>query len=200
MQVKGAGRRQVRKLHATYHNHIEGGPCVTGTLIRGLTAVMPERETPSREHLIESAREQAEVVAAARQTIQAWRRHQQGTRPADLDKLAEEARFLIQCARYALRLWLTEGAWSGYYIVPNGAVHNCMGCRTITPIHTSFRPLLDLTGMTVAEVAAKGYPVCSHCRTRAPEKTVNRVRRLVDVLCAELQEIVDTREGIPHVR
>lgn len=151
-----------------------------------------QQSAPPRGIMVESARENAQIIAAARQVIQQWRRYKQtGRLTVDRGKLVEDARFVIQTVRYSIRLWMAEGAWTAYFQVSNGAVHNCIACRTIDPVYTHFQPILELTGLAVEEVVARGFKMCLHCLNRPNDQTAERVERMVGRLCVELEAVVD---------
>lgn len=147
---------------------------------------------PPHHLMIESAREYMQIITAAREAIKEWRRFQQkGASDAARAALAVRASFVADTARYAYMLWAKEGYWSGYYQVNGGAVHNCLGCRSIDPIHTPLTALVDLSGLTISQVAARGYRVCAHCRNRTRDKTIARVERMVGKIAAELDRIIE---------
>ncbi|AXQ52756.1 hypothetical protein SEA_IPHANE7_134 [Mycobacterium phage IPhane7] len=76
----------------------------------------------------------------------------------------------------AERVWLRCGEFNLYMQVPSGAVHTTGFCRTIT-LRTLVSPLPHLAGMTLEEMQAQGYRMCSHCLKRTPEQMRQTIRR-----------------------
>lgn len=144
-----------------------------------------------KEQIYEAAEEYGRMINEIRALRHAWQRYQRTGIVRDRAALARDAREMRGRARYAVRAWVNQGAWPGYYRVPSGLVHNCIGCRTITD-HTALVALPVLSGMTMTEVILRGYKVCGHCRNRPYEKTVWRVRQFVERVCVAMDEIVDT--------
>ncbi|ALF00644.1 hypothetical protein SEA_BRICOLE_138 [Mycobacterium phage Bricole] len=79
----------------------------------------------------------------------------------------------------ARRTWLRHGEFDCHVQVPSGAVHTSTFCRTIT-LRTPIDPLPHLTGLTIDEVQARGYRVCSHCAKRTKVQHRQKVIRNCD--------------------
>lgn len=150
------------------------------------------RCTPTKEEMADTAEEFGRVLQEIRSVLHQWQRYQRTGILGDRATLVHEAGEVCGRARYAVRSWVNQGAWSGYYMVTStGLVHNCLACRTITD-YTPLRPLAALSGMTIDEVVGAGYSVCGHCRRRPHHRTVERVQRFVDRVCVTLDDIVVT--------
>lgn len=194
MQIKGVGRRQVRKLHTAYHRHIPGSPCVTSALTQGLGMPQDNPPKPSHESMVEMMQEYMQLVLDMRRLLQRFERSQRAavTPPAEAARMGREARSLSASFRYGYRAWQARGHWVAFLQVPNGSVHTNFGCRTIHYRHTQLRALYHLLGQSVEEAVTQGYKMCAHCQTRPHDRLIARVDQFVNRACADLDAMADT--------
>lgn len=146
-------------------------------------------KSPSRAEMVESAREFSLTLSNAQAVTRAWLRYQRTGVLKDCETLAVRAAEVRNAASYALRVWVRQGAWEHYYLVPNGSVHNTVGCRSVN-INTRAVLIPELVGLSVNEVADRGYKMCSHCLRRSRTHTVERITRFISDTLLTMDEVI----------
>lgn len=147
-------------------------------------------KAPSKDEMVDAMEEFDRMLTEARRLLAAWRLYRatgalHGRTPAELVETAKS----MATTQYAYRRWVAEGAWTGYFKVASGVVHNCIACRTIND-HTPVFGLPKLSGLSTEEVLAMGHTVCRHCQRLTDEDIAWKVGLLLVRLSGAVEEIV----------